>query len=889
MSAAISLDIANPDFSIAGGFLHSVFNGQERGTLALFCKPGNVSHFVQLDRPGWNHDAAGNAMRLREHFNVYFAIGAQGTRPEKGRGKETGVITLPGFWADIDVLGPNHAAQALPPTIEDAMHILQAVPFKPSVIVYTGGGIQPYWLFREPWELDNEKERNQAKALSRAFQKYLQGVATNYGWTMDGTADLCRLLRLPGTYNRKQAEPVPVRYEVIDGGRRYNPSDFEDFLTLEADPESKAHIQGPAPEQPTAEFLRVLAGCPWIRHCKDDAASLPEPEWYRFLGIIGRCKDGEHLAHELSRPYPKYSEGETTEKLKQATGASGPATCSFIAADLGQARYCDQCEHRGKIKSPIVLGMPNRSRRNSEEPKPQPSATGLPIIQATNRQLRDVTRDSLVALQVQNEKPSLFTRAGKPVCVQKEETGRHIIVDVTDHIIRSRLTRAADFYVGAEGFKSCAPPMDLVKDLLALPPLEWGFPALQGIIEAPSLREDGTIITEPGYDEQSHLFYAPGGDRKIPEIPESPTADHIEVAVEMISDVIADFPFVDDASRVNAIASMLTPICRPAIMGPTPLALFDATAQGTGKTLLAEVVSLISSGREGALFSAPRDAEEWRKQLTSVLREGSPVVVIDNVNYRLDNGDLCKALTETTHGDRILGKSETINLPVRCTWIATGNNIQLGGDMPRRCYWIRMDAKCSKPFQRSGFKHKRLKEHVLIHRGELLAALLTLARAWFVAGRPEPSLTPVGSYEDWSMIIGGILQRAGIEGFLGNSNQLYDQADMESVQWETFLKILDTAFYSEPFTVAQVWERMNDKTWNDSTRQSALTDRAEAVRTSLPDFIAQAMDREGFFKQRLGFAFRERLGRRYGDSHVRVERDGQDLHDKVARWKVVLN
>ena len=217
-----------------------------------------------------------------------------------------------------------------------------------------------------------------------------------------------------------------------------------------------------------------------------------------------------------------------------------------------------------------------------------------------------------------------------------------------------------------------------------------------------------------------------------------PTADHIDVAVDMISEVIADFPFVDESSRVNAIASMLTPVCRPAIKGPTPLALYDATTQGTGKTLLSEVVSLITSGREGALFSAPRDAEEWRKQLTSVLREGSTVVVIDNVNYRLDSGDLCKALTETTHGDRILGQSQTLNLPVRCAWIVTGNNIQLGGDMPRRCYWIRMDAKCSKPFQRTGFKHKRLKEYVLKHRGELLAALLTLARAWFVAGRPEP-------------------------------------------------------------------------------------------------------------------------------------------------------
>jgi hypothetical protein len=890
MSAATFVDVANPDFRTASAFLRCVFKGQERGILALFCKPGNLSHFAHLDRANWTHSAAASAIQLREHVNVYFAIGVQGTRPKKGRGKEVGVTTLPGLWADVDVLGLNHAALSLPPTLEDAWRIVRMVAFRPTVVVYTGGGIQPYWLFREPWELDNEKERKKAKALSKAFQKYMQGVAVAHGWTMDGTADLCRLLRLPGTYNRKQVEPVLVRYEVIEDGCRYNPSDFEEFLELEADPELKAHVRGPTLEEPKADFLRVLAGCPWMRHCKDDAATLPEPEWYRMLSIVGRCREGAVIAHDLSQPYPKYSETETTEKLKQAMGASGPVTCRFVEGDLGRGDYCGQCNHRGKIKSPIVLGIPKPSRRKAGEPEPQPSAKGLPNIQATNRQLRDVTRESLAALRISNATPALFIRAGKPVCVHKEESGRHIITEATDRVIRNRLTRSADYYaLTAEGFRNCPPPMDVVKDLLALPPLEWGFPALQGIVEAPALREEGTIITKPGYDEQSRLFYAPEDGLHVPEIPEYPSDGHIDVAVNLISEVIADFPFVDESSRANAIASMLTPVCRPAIKGPTPLALYDATTQGTGKTLLSEVVSLITSGREGALFSAPRDAEEWRKQLTSVLREGSTVVVIDNVNYRLDSGDLCKALTETTHGDRILGQSQTLNLPVRCAWIATGNNIQLGGDMARRCYWIRMDAKCSKPFQRTGFKHKRLKEYVLRHRGELLSALLTLARAWFVAGCPEPSLTPVGSFEDWYVIIGGILQRAGIGGFLANSDQLYEQADIDAVQWEAFFKSLDAVFSSEPFAVSQVWEQMNDRTWNETTRQKQLSYRAEGLRAALPDFIAQAIDREGFFKQRLGLALGERRGRRYGDSQVRIERDVDDRHGKVARWKVVLN
>jgi hypothetical protein len=207
--------------------------------------------------------------------------------------------------------------------------------------------------------------------------------------------------------------------------------------------------------------------------------------------------------------------------------------------------------------------------------------------------------------------------------------------------------------------------------------------------------------------------------------------------------------------------------------------------------------------------------------------------------------------------------------------------------MPRRCYWVRMDAKHPRPFQRTGFRYERLKQHVLEHRGELLSALLTLARSWFVAKCPPPTVNPMGSFEDWSTIIGGILQHAGVRGFLANSAQLHSQADSESLQWEAFLKALDTRFYGEPFTVAQIWEGINEKSFNSETRHSALTERAERLRVSLPDFIGEALDREGFFKQRLGKAFSVRVGRRYGDEQYRLEHPGDDLHGKVALWKVV--
>jgi len=199
-----------------------------------------------------------------------------------------------------------------------------------------------------------------------------------------------------------------------------------------------------------------------------------------------------------------------------------------------------------------------------------------------------------------------------------------------------------------------------------------------------------------------------------------------------------------------------------------------------------------------------------------------------------------------------------------------------------------MDPKCSRPFERTEFRHKRLTQYVLSHRGELVVALLVLARSWFMAGCPPPKTTPVGSFEDWTTIIGGILQHAGVDGFLANSTQLYKQADAESIQWEGFLKAIDAVANREPFTVAQVWEKMNEKTYAD-TGQTVSIARAEELRAALPDFIAEATDREGFFKQRLGIAFRERLGRCYGDTQLRIERYAADPHLKVARWKVMMS
>jgi hypothetical protein len=355
----------------------------------------------------------------------------------------------------------------------------------------------------------------------------------------------------------------------------------------------------------------------------------------------------------------------------------------------------------------------------------------------------------------------------------------------------------------------------------------------------------------------------------LPEIPDAPTSDHLDVALDLLDSAISDFPFADDASRANAIASMLTPVVRPAIDSPTPLALYDAPQAGTGKTLLAEVVAIISTGRAAETFSAPTDPEEWRKKITTALSTGTNVVLIDNVIRRLDSDALCMALTAITISDRVFRTFERIVLPVKCAWIATGNNIQLGGDMPRRCYWIRLDAKESQPFRRTGFRHADLRGWVREHRGELIVALLTIARYWYVQGRPEPkTVRPLGSFEAWCKVVGGMLEVAGVPGFLANADTLFDQADSDATQWEAFLVVLADLFDGAPFRVTDIVEKME-------AHALALPNAGESkrLREALPDFLAEAGDRTGgFFQRRLGRCFAERAGRRFGESQVFLER-----------------
>jgi len=131
--------------------------------------------------------------------DVWYGVATRAERLDDGkRGGSADCLELPGLFADLDVAGPNHKCNdALPKTIGEAKELLADFPVAPTAIVYSGGGIQPYWLFDEPVPAEEAR-----RVLVRWAYTWGQ-LAAKRDLHIDNVFDLARVLRVPGTWNRK--------------------------------------------------------------------------------------------------------------------------------------------------------------------------------------------------------------------------------------------------------------------------------------------------------------------------------------------------------------------------------------------------------------------------------------------------------------------------------------------------------------------------------------------------------------------------------------------------------------------------------------------------------------------------------------------------------------
>jgi hypothetical protein len=195
--------------SEAARFLQTVFDYKPEGAhILVWTWPDRISY--------WTRDlekAAAYAERRAPEVDVYFGVGLAerayqaDQRLKKGEREAAGMY---GVWADIDIAGAGHADKPYPPTLADALLLVDDVGLQPTCIIHSGGGLHVHWVFKEPWMFSDDADRQAGRILAWRFSRTLRERASRRGWYVDSVPDLERVLRIPGTLNHKLTESLPV-------------------------------------------------------------------------------------------------------------------------------------------------------------------------------------------------------------------------------------------------------------------------------------------------------------------------------------------------------------------------------------------------------------------------------------------------------------------------------------------------------------------------------------------------------------------------------------------------------------------------------------------------------------------------------------------------------
>ena len=293
-------------------------------------------------------------------YNVYFGVAKYVT--DENRQKDN-VKGLKALWLDIDC-GPTkvvvNAKTGRPAGYIDQYAgtaalraFCKTVGLPKPLLVNSGRGLHVYWpltetITRSEWEPVAARLRE----LCTVHELYVDPAVF----------EVARILRVPGTLNFKDDPPTEV--SILHGG---NPHDLSELGAILGVKETKVFTPT-APRELSAlakslmdnsvsRFSKIMRrslkgnGCQQLVDCYENRAELEEPRWFDALSIAHHCVDRDTAIHKISEGYTDYDPAATEHKTRHI---KGPHTCSVF--ERNNPGGCDGCPHKGKIKSPIVLG-----------------------------------------------------------------------------------------------------------------------------------------------------------------------------------------------------------------------------------------------------------------------------------------------------------------------------------------------------------------------------------------------------------------------------------------------------------------------------------------------------------------------------------------------------
>lgn len=773
--------------------------------------------------------------------------------------------------------------------------IIDVVFPRPTTLIDSGGGYHAYWFFKETIFIDSPEQREAMRALQRDFVNTVGGD--------EQSKDLARILRVPDTKNYKPNYAPDYPLVTFVWHERENVFEMDELArlviheTILPTPIAGESVTLTGPQKTRygqtaldAE-LRNLAITPkGQRHGTLIATST------RLGGLVGAQVLDERDTYEAILATITTAGWEVAKHVKTIMdgltfGAQSPrvikmrepeddrTTFDFLVQNESKTRADDGLQETMEGDAQPIRTMPIHAV------PPMEVDYAYPEIQVNGRHLRNITADVVdVLLRAGHERSNVFVRGGVLHRIGRDEHHAPKLEILNESGLTNALTRTANFFSSKQTSDGIVrrivdPPVSVTRDIAAL--AHKPFPKIAGIVTAPIMRADGTLLDTAGYDAATGIYYAPASDFDFPGVPDAPTQDEAIAARKQLSDLLSDFPFVDAASHANMLAACLTLVLRE-LFGHVPLLLIDATSAGTGKSRLGRLPGLIFMGHMPMEMVMPVQKDEWSKTITGAVLAAPAMAIFDNVMSEINSGEFMSLLTTDIYSCRLLGVSMIVDAPHRIMWVANGNNIKVINDFASRTYWVRMDSKIARPWNRpkSSFHIPEIEAHVLAHRGQILSDMLTMGRAWIVAGRPEAPHQINTRFSDWAHIIGGVLHYAGEPNFLGNITALYNEVDTESPEWEAFFTEVQRCVPGE-FTVGNLCAAIGGAELNGN----ALADL-------IPSRLGEALDGNGNLKQgfkvRLGKALAARNGTRFGDSGVFVTRLNASKND-VVKWKVTTS
>jgi putative DNA primase/helicase len=399
-----------------------------------------------------------------------------------------------------------------------------------------------------------------------------------------------------------------------------------------------------------------------------------------------------------------------------------------------------------------------------------------------------------------------------------------------------------------------------------------GIPTLVGISEMPILRADGSLLATAGYDITTGLYV----EGRFPELqlPDAVTREDAIQAATRLLEPFSEFPLVEKAlDQAVLLAYMITLALRPQLT-TAPLFCVSATTPGTGKGLLVEAANLLVRGRDAATMPPIQGnggEEETRKRITALIIQGLASANLDNWTRPIGGEAMNALMTATEWSDRVLSVSKIITLPNRMTIAATGNNLSVRGDMVRRSLLILLDAGVEHP-ERRKFKEVDLPGRVLADRGQLLAALFTILKAYQQAGSPGSNENLLGRFEPWCAAVCGPIRWLGYPDPLESQERLREQ-DPEADKLVLFLSAWWDLFGFE-------WKTAGDIILEADQYETGATRKTqrEAFKSALTEVAGDG--RSGISGRLVGW-FLSRNAGRIADGH-KLERKPRDTKSKAS-------